>query len=175
MNNSVRLQQIEEHLELLRQQQVVLEKEAILQTGLPKVQAMQRLKLDVKLPIKDYEEEYWRILSQHSESFDISEQEAEIVVAEIVQEVNSIEQNKIVYPDEMMMLLMEIRDRLNQPGTTAAAKLKGVISSFPPFVGISYEAELDTENFLRKHFPTLTNFIKSLTNFIKNETKKKLP
>ena len=159
MNNE-RLQQIEENLGLLREQQVALEKEAILQTGLAKIQALQRLKIDVKLPIKNFEEEYWQILSQQSESIDISEQEAKVVVAEIVQEVNSIELNEPIYPDEIMMLLQEIRDRLNQPDTTAAAKLKGVISFFPPILGLSYEAELDTGNFLNKHFPTFTNFIK---------------
>lgn len=162
-----RLQQIEEYLQILREQQVSLEREALLVTGLARTQALQRLRIDVKLPIKDYEEEYWRILSQQSESINIPEQEAEVVIAEIVQEVNSIERSKPIYPDEMITLLREIRDRLNQPGTTAAAKLKGVISSFPPFVGLSYEAELDTENFLRKHFPTFTKFIKK-------ETKKKL-
>ena len=166
MNND-RLQQIEKHLELLREQQVALEEEAILETGLAKIQALQRLKKDVKPSIREFEEEYWKILSHHAEYIDVPEQEAEVVVAEIVQEVNSIEQNKHIYPDEMMMLLIEIRDRLNQSGTTAAAKLKGVISSFPPFVGLSYEAELDTENFLRKHFPTFTKFLKK-------ETKKKL-
>ena len=165
--NNVRLQQIEKHLELLREQQVALEEEAILVTGLAKVQALQRLKKDVKLPIKEFEEEYWQILSQQAEYIEVSEQEAEVVVAEIVQGVNSIELIKPIYPDEMMMLLREIRDQLNQPETTAAAKLKGVISSFPPFVGLSYEAELDTEKFLRKYFPTFTKFIKK-------ETKKKL-
>ena len=52
MNND-RLEQIEKHLELLRQQQVALEEEAILETGLAKIQALQRLKKDVKLPIKE--------------------------------------------------------------------------------------------------------------------------
>jgi len=162
-----RLQEIEKHLKLLREQRFALEKEAILVTGLPKVQIDQRLKIDINPSIKKYEEEYWQILSQQSESIDIPEQEAKVVIAEIVKEVNSIELSKPVYPDEIMSLLQEIRDRLNQPGTTAAAKLKGVISSFPPFVGLSYEAELDTENFLSKHFPTFTKLIKK-------ETKKKL-
>lgn len=161
--DSGRLQQIKENLELLREQRFALEQEAILQTGLAKTQALQRLRKDVKLPIKNFEQEYWQILSRQSESIDIPEQEAEVVIAEIVKEVNSIELSKPSYSNEMMILLMEIRDRFNQPGTTAAAKLKGVISSFPPFVGLSYEAELDTENFSRKHFPTFTKFIEKVT------------
>jgi hypothetical protein len=37
-----------------------------------------------------------------------------------------------------------------------------VVSSIPPFVGISYEAELDTENFLNRHFPTLMKAVQRL-------------
>jgi hypothetical protein len=66
------------------------------------------------------------------------------------------------YSDEVLQILQEIRDKLNQPGPTAAAKLKGVISSIPPFVGISYEAELDTENFFQQHFPTFRKWAKVL-------------
>jgi hypothetical protein len=115
---------------------------------------------DLKTEMQPYEQEYWEILSHQSGSIEISEQEAQVVVAEIVEQVAEIEVNSSNYPDEVLMLLIEIRDKLNQPGKSAVAKLKGVISSIPPFVGISYEAELDTEDFLRTHFPTFTSWIK---------------
>ncbi|MFN6487872.1 MULTISPECIES: hypothetical protein [unclassified Nostoc] len=122
----------------------------------------ERIKLqitDLKKLMQPYEQEYWEILSEQSETIEISEQEAQVVVAQIVNQVRKIEVNELTYPDEALMLLKEIRDKLNQPDKSAAAKLKGVISSIPPFVGISYEAELDTENFLRKHFPTFISLI----------------
>lgn len=123
----------------------------------------ERIKLqitDLKKLMQPYEQEYWEILSEQSGSIEISEQDAQIVVAEIVNQVHKIEVSSSIYPDEALMLLRQIRDKLNQPDKSAEAKLKGIISSIPPFVGISYEAELDTENFLRTHFPTFTKWIK---------------
>ncbi|WP_335114057.1 hypothetical protein [Nostoc sp.] len=123
----------------------------------------ERIKLQItklKTQMQPYEQEYWEILSEQSGSIEISEQEAQVVVAEIVNQVGKIEVSSSTYPDEVLMLLRGIRDKLNQPDKSAAAKLKGIISSIPPFVGISYEAELDTENFLHNHFPTFTKLIK---------------
>ncbi len=160
MNNN-RLHQIEEHLDILREQQASLEREALLTTGLPKTHAEQRLRLEIKPKIRDYEQEYWQILAEEANQLAILEPEAEVAIAEIVETVARIEaQPPDTYSAEMLQILREIRDKLNQPGTTAAAKLKGVISSIPPFIGVSYEAELDTENFFRKHFPTFTRVIK---------------
>ncbi|MEH2298485.1 MAG: hypothetical protein V7K88_05345 [Nostoc sp.] len=122
----------------------------------------ERIKLQItnlKTEMQPFQQEYWEILSQQSGSIEISEQEAEVVVAEIVNQVHKIEVSSSTYPDEALMLLRQIRDKLNQPDKSAAAKVKGVISSIPPFVGISYEAELDTENFLRNYFPTFISLI----------------
>jgi hypothetical protein len=122
----------------------------------------ERIKLQItklKKLMQPYEQEYWKILSEQSKSIEISEQEAQVVVAEIVNQVQKIEVNSPTYPNEALMILREIQDKLNQPDKSAAAKVKGVISSIPPFVGISYEAELDTENFLRNHFPTFMSLI----------------
>ncbi|MBM0740279.1 hypothetical protein JOY44_01240 [Phormidium sp. CLA17] len=160
MNND-RLRQIEENLNLLREQQASLEREALLTTGLPKTQAEQRLRLEIKPKIRDYEQEYWQILAENINQLAILEPEAEVAIAEIVKSVAQIEvQQTDACSAEVLQILREIRDKLNQLGTTAAAKLKGVISSIPPFIGVSYEAELDTENFFRKHFPTFTRVIK---------------
>ncbi|MEG4117767.1 hypothetical protein QUA43_09870 [Microcoleus sp. N9_B4] len=156
-----RLSQIEKNLKLLRDQQHALEREAILTTGLPKIHAEQRLQEEIKPKIREYEKEYWQVLAQQTKTVEIPEPEAEIIVAEIVEEVGQIEVQR-QYPDEVVQILQEIRDKLNQPGQTAAAKLKGVISSIPPFIGISYEAELDTENFFQRHFPTFQKGVKAL-------------
>jgi len=156
-----RLSQLEKNLKSLRNQQHALEQEAILTAGLPKIQAEQRLEEQIKPKIREYEKEYWQVLAQQTKTEEIPEHEAEIIVAEIVEEVGQIEVQG-EYSDEVLQILQQIRDKLNQPGPTAAAKLKGVISSIPPFVGISYEAELDTENFLQQHFPTFRKLIKVL-------------
>ena len=155
-----RLPDMEENLEDLKEQLVGKVKALNLAPQEEKIRIKQQIR-QLRKDIREQEEDYWRVLDRQTKTEQIPEQEAEIIVAEIVEEVGQIEVQG-QYSDEVLQILQEIRDRLNQPGPTAAAKLKGVISSIPPFVGISYEAELDTENFFQQHFPTFRKLIKVL-------------
>lgn len=156
---SNRLSQIEENLSLLQEQLSGMERTLITAPAEEKTRLQQRIRLEFRPQISQHKEEYWQILVAKADQLSIPE--AEVVVAEIVQEVTRLEvYQPAPYPAEVLQILQEIRDKLNQPGTAAAAKLKGVISSIPPFIGIAYEAELDTETFFRKHFPTFTRVIK---------------
>ena len=155
-----RLSDIEENLELL-QEQLVGKQKAL---NLAPQEEKSRIKLQIRelrKEIREQEEDYWQIFARQTKTMEIPEPEAEIIVAEIVEEVGQIEVQR-QYPDEVIQILQEIRDKLNQPGPTAAAKLKGVISSIPPFIGISIEGEFDTENFLQQHFPTFWKWSKVL-------------
>jgi hypothetical protein len=168
---SNRLHEVEEILNRYRKQ--VSGKEMTLTTT--PYEDKERIKLqidDLKKDMLPYEKEYWEILSQQSGAIEISEQEAQIAVAEFVEQVGKIEVGSSTYTNEVIILLKEIRDTVNQQNQSAAAKLKGVISSIPPFVGVSYEAELDTETFLRKNFPTFITITDKIDNIIK---KKRLP
>ena len=155
-----RLPDMEENLELLQEQLVDKQKALNLAPQEEKIRIKQQIR-ELRKEIREQEENYWQVLARQTKTVEIPEHEAEIIVAEIVEEVRQIEVQG-QYSDEVLQILQEIRDRLNQPGATAAAKLKGVISSIPPFVGISYEAELDTENFFQQHFPTFRKLIKVL-------------
>jgi DNA repair exonuclease SbcCD ATPase subunit len=155
-----RLSQIEKNLELLQEQLGGKEEALIRAPEEEKIRIKQQIR-ELRKEIREQEEEYWQILARQTKTVEIPEHEAEIIVAEIVEEVGQIEVQG-QYSDEVLQILQEIRDKLNQPGPTAAAKLKGVISSIPPFVGISYEAELDTENFFQRHFPTFQEWAKAL-------------
>jgi chromosome segregation ATPase len=155
-----RLPDIEENLEDLQEQLVGKVKALNFAPQEEKIRIKQQIR-ELRKEIREQEEDYWQVLARQPKTVEIPEQEAEIIVAEIVEEVGQIEAQR-QYPDEVLQILQEIRDKLNQPGATAAAKLKGVISSIPPFVGISYEAELDTENFLQQHFPTFWKWSKVL-------------
>jgi hypothetical protein len=155
-----RLSDIEENLESLREQLGGKEKARVLARLEDKTLIKQQIR-ELCKEIQEEEEKYWQVVAQQTKTVEIPEQEAEIIVAEIVEGVGQIEVQR-QYPDEVIQILQEIRDKLNQPGATAAAKLKGVISSIPPFVGISYEAELDTENFFQRHFPTFRKWAKVL-------------
>ena len=153
-----RLSQIEENLELLQEQLGGKENALILAAPEEEIRINQHIR-KLRKKIREQEEEYWQVVAQQTQTVEIPEHEAEIIVAEIVEEVGQIEVQG-QYSDEVLQILQEIRDRLNQPGPTAAAKLKGVISSIPPFVGISYETELDTENFFQQHLPTFRKWVK---------------
>jgi hypothetical protein len=156
--NKNRLNEIESHLELLYEQR--REKEQAIITAPPggKTILKQQLRLEVLQPIGEYEQEYWQIIANQSNLAEIPEAEAEVVVAEFVKGVGQLRGENA----EVIEYLQKILAKVEEPGPTAAAKLKAVVSSIPPFVGISYEAELDTENFLSRHFPTLMKAVQRL-------------
>ncbi len=116
---------------------------------------------DLKVEMQPFEKEYWQILADESATVAISDPAPEVVVAEIVERAGQLQTSQ-QYPDEVLEWLQKIHAEVSKPGAPAAAKLKGALSLLPPFVNVSYEAELDTENFLRTHFPTFTKWAKAL-------------
>ena len=157
---SDRLPQVERSLKRLRDQ--LHGKEDTLTTIAPeeRVRIKQQIE-DLKAEIKPFETEYWQILAEQSTAIAIPEPEAEVIVAELVEQVAHLQVNQ-QYPPEMLALLQQIYEQVNKPETAAAAKLKGTLSLLPPFVGVTYEAELDTEKFLQNNFPTFTKWAKAL-------------
>lgn len=118
---------------------------------------------DIRPKIRDYEREYFLVLQAIASEVTFREADAQAVVDVISQEVGRVQQqSEEGLPDQVLTLLQKIHDKLNEPGVTADAKLKGTLSLLPPFLALSYEAQLDTENFCREHFPTFTNLLKSI-------------
>jgi ABC-type Fe2+-enterobactin transport system substrate-binding protein len=156
--NKNRLNEIESHLELLYEQRREKEEAIIVAARGDKTILKQQLRLEILKPIRDYEQEYWQIIAGQSNLVKISEADAEVVIAEFVEGVGQLREENA----EVIEYLQKILAKVEEPGPTAAAKLKAVVSSIPPFVGISYEAELDTENFLSRHFPTLMQAVQRL-------------
>jgi len=115
----------------------------------------------LKIEMQPFEIEYWQILADESATVAIAEPAPEVVIAEIVEQVGQLQTSQ-QYSDEVLEWLKRIHAEVSNPGMPAAAKLTGVLSLLPPFVNLSYEAELDTENFLRTHFPTFTKWSKAL-------------
>lgn len=148
------LERLEKNIDRLKDQ--LAGKRDILVTIAPeeKVRIKQQIE-DLRLEIRDFESEKWELIAEMSQGISVSEAEAETLIAEILEnEGQIVTRSETQAPPEVIALLKKILDKLNEPAPNAAAKLKGVISSFPPFVGVSYEAELDTEQTLRKYFPT---------------------
>ncbi|NJP12646.1 MAG: hypothetical protein HC866_26920 [Leptolyngbyaceae cyanobacterium RU_5_1] len=155
-----RLRQVEKNLNRLRQQ--LAGKEDTLVTIAPeeKVRIKQQID-DLKAEIKPFEIEYWQILANESDAESIAEPKADVIVAEIVESVDrlAVQQD---YSAEIMQVLVELRDRLNQPQTPVAIKVKWVLSAIPPFVGLATEGELDLEKFWQTNFPTFRQWSKAL-------------
>ena len=156
--NKNRLNEIESHLELLYEQRREKEEAIIVAARGDKTILRQQLRLEILKPIRDYEQEYWQIIANQSNLAEIPETEAEVVVAEFVKGVGQLQGENA----EVIEYLQKILAKVEEPDSTAAAKLEAVISSIPPFVGISIRTELDLKDFLSRHFPTLMNAVQRL-------------
>lgn len=157
-----RIRQLEKNIRRIREQ--IFGKEDTLTTIAPeeKVRIKQQIS-DLKLEMKPLEEEYWNLLRCKLQEVEISEKEAETVVAELVEEVEQLQiQTVNRYPDDVIRMLKEIYNKVSHPESSASAKLKGALSMMPPFISLSYEAEIDTERFFQTHMPTFSKWYKSL-------------
>ncbi len=152
-----RLSQLEENLEDLREQIGGKEKAMNLAAQDDKVRIKQGIR-ELRKQMKSYEEEYWQILARGAAVVDVPDAEAEVIVAEIVEQYPQIKGSD--ENAEVLAMLQKIYEKINEPGVTAVEKLKGSLYLMPPFVGVTYEAELDTENTLRKYFPTFSRWTK---------------
>jgi hypothetical protein len=159
--SSDRLRQVEKNLTRLRQQ--LAGKEDTLTTIAPEEKVRIKHQIaDLKADMQPFETEYWQILVEHSATVAIAEPAPEVVVAEIVEQVGQLQTSQ-QYSYEVLEWLQRIHAEVSKPGVPASAKLKGALSLFPPFVNLSYEAELAPENFfLRTHLPTFTKWYKAL-------------
>jgi len=168
--NSDRLTQIEKNLTILHKQKAALEEEALLYSGLPKIRADQQIQQEVNPKIQTYEQERQQILADAAEQLQISEPEAEIIVGEIVTGVTQLDAQPLS-PElaELRSLLQTLLDRLNEPSETASLSVKGMISTFPPFVGVFIEPEIDIKAFCQQHLPTFTGL---MTRLIQGAAKK---
>lgn len=111
--------------------------------------------------ISQCEEEYWKLLAQQAKSLvadDIDESYANSICAEIVQVADEVIEHNNNH--ELINLLKQIKYKLNEPEKLAAAKLKAAIPLLPGF--LSYEAEVDTEGFLNRIFPTVNKLFEAI-------------
>ena len=131
-----------------------------------KVRLRQQIE-DLREQIRDLEQEQWQLISQMTGDLAISNEEAEPIVAELVTEVESVKQQPDQFSPEILGLLQQILAKLNALNTPAAAKLKAAISTLPPFVSLTYEAELDTESTFRTYFPTFNRYLKGVKERLK--------
>lgn len=150
MPPSRKLAEIEKQLELLYETLNSAKKRLAMTDDIfAKTAIKQRIREELIPEIRQGEAEYWDLLAQEAGFCTVEEVDAHNAIVEVVGEVEHIENQPVTkYPDELMRLLREIRDKLNEPGTPAAAKVKFAVPLIPGV--LAYEVELDTENSLRK-------------------------
>jgi hypothetical protein len=98
--------------------------------------------------VRVYETEYLQQLAQEVNIYELEEEDAKRAIVQVKAEVLRVIQNQPQVNAELMRLLVEIRDKLNEPGPTAAAKAKLALNLIPGI--LVYEFEVDTENSLRR-------------------------
>lgn len=159
------LERLEKNIKRLRDQIAGAQDALVLAERLDKPRIKQVIDT-LSEELRDFEQEKWDLIAQIMSTSDIANDEAEAVVAELVAEGEAISTNP---PDDALVLdlLQKILGKLNEPDKPAAAKLKGAISALPPFVSLTYEAELDTENTVRKYFPTFGRWTKEIVGRLK--------
>lgn len=158
-----RLKNLEEEIQGWQEQIAGIRTAIRLDEEKDRVRLQQNIKHIQKTYLKPLEEEYWALVGDlvTTEADLVSDNEAEPIVAEIIEVTPTLQTSEKVSA-EMLVLLQKIYAEVSKPGVTASAKLKGVISSIPPFIGVSYEGELDTEQFIKKYFPTFRGWVKAL-------------
>lgn len=152
MDINKRLSDLDEILEIYNEKLGSYQKEiAITANRATDFELKQRIKREVLPEIRQYQKEYWELLNQVAQSQPIDEDKAEIAIIEVIQEIDQIQSNpNLEFPNEIIQLLLEIRDKLQEPGQPAAAKAKLNLPIVPGF--LSYELEVDTENSVKKVF-----------------------
>lgn len=121
-------------------------------------------KIDLtKKRIRGAEQEYALTLSQKVKRNVLSEPMAEVIVEELVEEIEILEMQAESH--EMTSLLQQILNELQTPETPAAAKLKIAVPLIPSI--LTYEIEGDTEDVMRRLFPTFVKLYKGIKkNFL---------
>lgn len=155
-----RLRTLEDHLRMLRKDIGGRERSKILapfeEEARIEMQIQQRRK-----QMRPFEEEYWQLLTMQAKQAQIVDSEAEILIAEIVEQTAQL-QTSSQYPKEITEMLQKIYVEVSKPDSPAASKLKGAVSLVPPFISLGYEAEIDTGNLFSTRFPSFTKWCKSL-------------
>lgn len=145
--NLKRFEQLEELLDIEYDKLHEFRKEISLSTGNEKILLKQRLKREIIPNLRELEKEYAGLLAAGVSVEAIPEAEAQVLVAEVVEAVAEIEQNKQAdTPQQMLQLLTQIRDQLGKQDKSASAKLKVSLPIIPLIS--SYEMEMDTEGVL---------------------------
>jgi hypothetical protein len=161
------LERLEKNIERLREQIAGAQDAFVLAERIDKPRIKQVIAA-LREEMRDLEQEKWDRIVEVAKDEIIADDKAQALIAEIVEVEGEIVSNPPADASATILaLLQKILTKLNEQDKTAAAKLKGAISLLPPFVSVIYEAELDTENTVRKYFPTFSRWTKEAVDRLK--------
>ena len=143
-----RIAQLEELLEIEYEKLSAFRTEMAVSASAPsRFELRQRLKRDLLPAIKNHEVEYARLLAEDANPALIPETEAQEALDQVLGGVQELEKSPAI-PEraELKQLMAEIRQKLNEPGKTASAKLKIALPIIPAI--LSYDMELDAGSLL---------------------------
>jgi hypothetical protein len=147
-STNLRIAHLEELLEIEYEKLGAFEQELAITSSAPaKFELRQRIKRELLPSLRTHETEYAELLAQRTDPTRIPPQQAEASIIEVRQAVEHIQALPVAQSQELTRLLTDVRQKLDEPGKTAAAKLKVALPIIP--LVASYEMELDTENALR--------------------------
>ena len=175
-----RLEQLESRLTTLNEQLAGLETALDLSPMEEQTRLKQRIK-KLRTDMAPVEAEKWQILAANSAQLEITEPEAEVIVGELVTQVSQLETQATTQQNEaILQVLHEIRAQLDRATLSSPDKVRGALSSFPPFIGVFYEADLDSPialpksfgGFCQQYFPTFTGSVEKLAGLLRAQSKK---
>lgn len=159
MLQNSRLLDLKKNLQLLYEKLAAMERSRITAYDAEaKISIGMRIREEILPDIRRYEADYWQVLSQEFNALSIDEIDANDVIIEMARIIEQITKHQSNgYPDEIIHLLTEVRDKLREPEKSSTAKLKATLPLLPPFV--SYEIEFGTQGILQQFFPTFSRLL----------------
>jgi hypothetical protein len=159
--NRSRQKQLKDLLEIQYDRLYGFERELELADGASqRIAIRQQIKRDLTPRLRQNEQEYAELLASGVQDDRIPEDEANRIVTELAEATVRATQSSSGAPAEMVELLSRIQEKLEEPGKSAAAKLKIALPIVPLIA--SYEFELDTENFITKVWRKIRPFFERL-------------
>ncbi len=158
--DSLRLRHLEEQLREYYEQVHEYELEiARAAGGDQRIKLRRQLKTEITPKLRQLEQEYARLLAAGAQLESLPEEDARGLVAEVRAGVAKTDAAKAGDASgEMLRLLGELREQLDKPDKSAAAKLKVMLPIIPLLA--SYELEMDTEGVLTAVWRKAREFFK---------------
>lgn len=160
--NLKRMKDLEEIIQILHDRLHEFEKRMVATADVAERFSLRlRIRDEITPDIRKYGKEYSDLLADLTNPADLPAEESDSILQDTLAAVEAAEKKTSdETPQEMVELLKQIKEKLNEPGKSAAAKLKVSLPIIPLIS--SYEMELDTENFVTQVWRKVTSLFRKI-------------